>query len=66
MSHYCCKRCGQRYDDCRCVSYKVNHDVETRTLDVEIKILTKAIYPTQEEIEQAINEFMLEQGYLVK
>lgn len=18
MSHYCCKRCGQRYDDCRC------------------------------------------------
>lgn len=19
MSHYCCKRCGQRYDDCTCV-----------------------------------------------
>lgn len=18
MSHYCCKRCGQRYDDCTC------------------------------------------------
>lgn len=52
MSHYCCKRCGQRYDDCSCKSYlPVKHvTFEESLLRIELEDKVRKQYQEIKEI----------------